>query len=406
VAWVIAAALLGAARPAHTQPEGASTYRAVIDRADLEPAAVGGYRLRVYVSALDLDGKRLELEPNVFKLYTGKSEVRAPYAIGSFAATQTDLAMVLVIQATAEYADLMRVIAESAGTGLLDELPERTQVGIVTYGETVGAGKLGTLRAARTKIGQLQAEGAVTEPALLDALDRALRLLKIARTDPPGRPLRKLVVVISDGRDRSNDRERVTALGKRAGAAGVRIHAFAHAPNDVRRPLLLLGELSKRSSGTFRWLRKDATTVPSWQARFQQLTAEIKQQYVLTYFIDEDISGRELRLSTTGRAELTALNELRVPAAGCNGEPCEAGYCAETCTPVRGGGGRGVMGWIFVIVLIALGGALVLGAIGYVMTTRQHARSLMMHPPGVPGVPGMPGMPGVPGVPSPKTGFL
>jgi hypothetical protein len=108
VAWVIAAALLGAARPAHTQPEGASTYRAVIDRADLEPAAVGGYRLRVYVSALDLDGKRLELEPNVFKLYTGKSEVRAPYAIGSFAATQTDLAMVLVIQATAEYADLMR----------------------------------------------------------------------------------------------------------------------------------------------------------------------------------------------------------------------------------------------------------------------------------------------------------
>jgi hypothetical protein len=399
VAWVIAAALLGAARPAHAQPEGASTYRAVIDRADLEPAAVGGYRLRVYVSALDLDGKRLELEPNVFKLYTGKSEVRAPYAIGSFAATQTDLAMVLVIQATAEYADLMRVIAESASTGLLDELPERTQVGIVTYGETVGAGKLGTLRAARTKIGQLQAEGAVTEPALLDALDRALRLLKIARTDPPGRPLRKLVVVISDGRDRSNDRERVTALGKRAGAAGVRIHAFAHAPNDVRRPLLLLGELSKRSSGTFRWLRKDATTVPSWQARFQQLTAEIKQQYVLTYFIDEDISGRELRLSTTGRAELTALNELRVPAAGCNGEPCEAGYCAETCTPVRGGGGRGVMGWIFVIVLIALGGALVLGAIGYVMTTRQHARSLMMHPPGVPGVPGMPGMPGVPGVP-------
>ncbi len=307
---VAAAALLVAARPAHGQAggAGASTYRAVIDRADLEPAAVGGYRLRVYVSALDLDGQVLDLEPGSFKLYTGRSELRAPYAVGSFAAAQTELAMVLVIQTTSEYADVLRVITESADTGLLDGLPERAQVGIVTYGETVGAAKLGTLKAARGKLGQLSSEGAVAEPVLLDALDRALRLLKGAKTEPPGRPLRKLIVVVSDGRDRSNDRDRVTALGKRAGAAGVRIHTFAHAPNDVRRPLLLLGELSKRSFGTFRWLRKDATSVGSWQPRFQQLAAEINQQYVLTYFVDEDLSGRELKLTTTGRTALTSLN--------------------------------------------------------------------------------------------------
>ncbi len=401
---MLAAALLLAAGPAHAQ-EGTSTYRAVIDRADLEPASVGGYRLRVYVSALDLDGQLLDLtEPKSIRMLAGRSPISAPYALGTFAASQTELAMVIVVQATSEYADVMRVIAEAADAGLLAALPDRTQIGIVTYGETVGAAKLGTLKAARAKVQQLSSEGVAAEPVLLDALDRALRLLKAARTEPPGRPLRKLVVVISDGRDRSNDRDRVTALGKRAGAAGVRIHSFAHAPNDVRRPLLLLGELSKRSFGTFRWLRKDATTVASWQARFQQLAAEINQQYVLTFFLDDDLSGRELKLTTTGRTALTSLNELKVPAAGCHGEPCETGYCAEACTQVRASGSRGVLGWIFLVVVIGVGGLLVLGLIGFVMTKLQQARARGPAMP-QPGMPGVPPVPGVPSRPPAVTGF-
>jgi hypothetical protein len=395
LAWcALAVALLFAARPAHGQSEGSSTYRAVIDRADLEPAAVGGYRLRVYVSALSLDGTLLDLgESKSIKLRAGGSELRAPFAVGRFAASDTDLAIVFVIQTTSEYADVLRAITEAADAGLLEALPERAQVGIVTYAEAVGAGKLGTLKSARAKMTQLAAEGPTPEPVLLDAMDRALRLLKGARTEPPGRPLRKMIVVVSDGRDRSNDRDRVSALGKRASAAGVRIHTFAHAPNNVRRPLLLLGELSKRSFGTFRWLHKDATTVGSWQPRFQQLRDEIKQQYVLTYFVDEDLAGRELKLTTTGRTVLTSLNELKVPAAGCNGEPCEAGYCAEACTQVRAGGKRGVLGWILIVIGIVLGAIVLLGAIGFVMTKVQQARAsgpAQPQPPGV-GAPGVTG---------------
>jgi hypothetical protein len=397
--WVIAAALLLAARPALGQ-EASSTYRAVLDRADLEPAAVGGFRLRVYVSALSLDGNVLDLaEPRSIKLLAGKSELRAPYALGNFAASQADLAIVLVIQATTEYADVFRVITEAADIGLLAALPEpRTQIGIITYGESVGPAKLGSLKAARARIKEIAVQGAAAEPVLLDALDRALRLLKSAKTDPPGQPMRKMIVVVSDGRDRSNDRDRVTALGKRAGAAGVRIHAFAHAPNDVRRPLLLLGELSKRSFGTFRWLRKDAAAVGSWQPRFEQLRDEIKQQYVLTYFIDEDLAGRELKLETRGRTQLQSLNELKVPPAGCNGEPCESGYCADTCTQVRRAPRRGVLGWILTVVGIGAGAALLLGVIGFVLTRRQQARAQLLaggQQPGQPGLPGQP--PGPPG---------
>jgi len=394
-AWVIVAvALLCAARPALGQ-ETSSTHRGVIDRADLEPASVGGFRLRVYFSALSIDGNVLDLaEPKSIKLTASRTEIRAPYALGNFAATETDLTIVFVLQVTTEYSDVIKVITEAADTGVLEAMPEgRTQVGIVTYGETVGPAKLASLKTARAKLRQVAIEGAAAEPVLLDALDRALRLLKGARTEPEGRPLRKMIVVISDGRDRSNDRDRATALGKRAAAAGVRIHTFAHAPNDVRRPLLLLGELSKRSFGTFRWLRKDATSVGSWQPRFEQLRDEIKQQYVLTYFIDEDLGGRELRIATTGRTQLTALNELKVPAAGCNGDVCEVGYCADACTQVRPAAKRGVLGWIFTVLGIALGGVVLLGAIGYVLTRRQQARNQVL----AGGVPGMPGVPGVPG---------
>ena len=59
-----------------------------------------------------------------------------------------------------------------------------------------------------------------------------------------------MIVVIGDGRDRSGDRDRVIRVAKRAASAGVRIHTLGFSPTDTRRPLLLLGELSKRSLGT------------------------------------------------------------------------------------------------------------------------------------------------------------
>lgn len=384
------AALLTTASPAFGQADPGSTFRVAIDRVDLEPAAVGGQRLRVYVSALSIDGQVLDLaEPKSIKLVAGGSEIRAPYALGTFAATQTNLSIVFVIQATSDYADALRVISEAAGTGLLDHLPDRTQVAILTYGVAVGAGKLAPLKTARGRIQQLATEAVPGEPLLLDTLDRALALLR-RKAEPPTPPVRKMIVVIGDGRDRANDRERVTKLGERANREGVRIHTFGHTPGDVRRPLLLLGELSKQSLGTFRWLRKDATTVAAWQPRFEQLLREIQQQVVLTYFltpdVDPSVAGQKLKLTTAGRTSLTALNTPSVPPMKCNGEDCDTGYCADACAVAAQVSGRGVLGWVFTIVAIVLGALLLLGVIGYVMTKRKQAAGAP-----VPGVPGQPG---------------
>ena len=401
VAWFVLTAQPAVA-PADDTPAPAS-YRAVIDRVDLEPASIGGLRLRIEVSALALQGQLLDLtDPKTIKLMVGGSKLDAPYAIGSYAPINADTAVVVVVQANLAYAEAIPSILSTLDEGVLAALNDRTQLAVLAYGQATGTGKLGSLRTARAKLTEVAQDGSGGEPALLDTLDRAMQLLKKAKTSPEGRPLRKLILVIGDGHDRSGDRDRVTALGKRADREGVRIHTFGFAPSRVLRPLLTLGELSKRSLGTFRWVRSGGTE--SWAPAFQQLREEINKQYVLTYFLpaDADITGKKLKISAVGRTEATS-NELRIPAALCGGQACPSGYCASsTCIVVTQTSGRGVVGWLVLVIGVGVGAVVLLGVTGYVLQKRQ---SIPMPGPGLAGQPGVPGQPGIPGQPGMPPGF-
>ena len=391
----------GLGRLAWADDAAPPSYRAVIDRADLEPASIGGTRLTVELSALDLYGKLLDLsDPKSIKLMVGGSKLDAPYARGAYGATSSETAIVFVIQANLAYAEALPTIA-TALDDVVSKLPDRTQAAIVAYGDATEAGKLGSLKAARSRLTQLAQDGSASEPALLDTLDRAVRLLKKARPSREGAALRRVIVVIGDGRDRSNDRDRVTKLGANAGKVGIRIHTFGFAPSNVRRPLLTLGELSKQSLGTFRWVRTGGTE--SWTPAFQQLRDEINKQAVLTYFLpaDTDVAGKKLKVVLVGRTEATS-NETKLGEVHCGTEAC-AGYCVDgTCVIPRGSSGRGVVGWLILVVGVGLGATVVLGLIGFVLQRRQ------VGPPGFapgqrspswPAGPGMPGVPAVPGAP-------
>lgn len=384
---VIAVALLVWARPARADDDAPSkpSYRILVDRLEHEPAAITGTRLRIHLSALTLQGQRLDLtDPKTIQTYVGPSQLKAPYALGTFGATDAALAVVLVVQATLDYQEVLPVLAETLEPALLSKLADDTQIALLAYGEATGTGKLGPLKSVRGKLAQLQDDGTAGDPALLETVERALLLLKKAKAEPAGRALRKLIVVIADGRDRAGDRERVTRLGLRAAKEGVRIHTLAHSPTDQRRPLLLLGELSRRSLGTFRWLQRGKAD--SWTPAFEQLQEEITGQYVLTYFLDadQDPAGKRLRVTTVGRTEATSEDrqpDLKVPPARCAGEPC-AGYCTGTrCVVVRDDGGRGVLGWILLIGGIGVGALVGLGVLGYVLTARQHRRAHPLAPP-------------------------
>lgn len=385
---VIGGALLVlAARPAQADDGAPASYRAVIDRVDLEPASVGGLRLRVELSALAIGGQQLDLtDPKSIKLMVGGGKLEAPYALGRYGATGADTAIAIVMEANTAYAETLPSILSTLDDIVLSTLGDRTQVAILSYGDATGSGKLGSLKSARSRLSQVSQDGSAGEPALLDTLDRALLLLKKVKTTPEGRPLRKLILVMSDGRDRSGDRDRVTQLGQRADKQGVRIHTFGYAPSNVRRPLLTLGELSKRSLGTFRWVR--AGGAESWSGAFQQLRDEINKQYVLTYFLpaDAEIGGKRIKIVTVGRTEATS-NELRIPEPSCGRDPC-AGYCVDAvCVTPRDSTSRGVVGWIVLIAGILVGLIVVLGVIGFVLQKRQQA-------PGQPMAPGQVAMPG------------
>lgn len=387
----------------------APAYRAIIDRVDLEPSPLGGLRLRIAVSALALQGQLLDLtDRKTVKVMVGGSKLDAPYAIGTYGTQNADTAIVVVVQANLAYADTLPAILSTLDDAVLSSLGDRTQLAILPYGGASGTGKLASLKVARGKVSEVVSDGSAGEPALLDTIDRALLLLKKARTQPEGRPLRKLILVISDGHDRSGERERVTNLGKRADKAGVRIHTFGYAPSKVLRPLLTLGELSKRSLGTYRWVRAGGTE--SWGPAFQQLREEINKQYVLTYFLpaDAEVANRKLKLITVGRTEATS-NELTVPEATCGGDPC-AGWCTgTTCVVPQNAEGRGVVGWLLLVLGIALGAIVVLGLIGYLLQRRQLPGPPLpgQFPgqfPGQPPVPGQPpahAQPPIPGLPFP-----
>jgi len=382
----------GAGRADDTAP---SSYRAVIDRIDVEPASIGGLRLRIELSALALQGQLLDLtDPKTMtiKALVGGSKLDAPYALGTYAPTNADTALVVVLEANLAYADAIPSILSTFDEGVLSALNDRTQIAVLPYGQATGTGKLSSLRIARGKLTEIAQDGSASEPALLDTLERALLLLKKAKTSPEGRPLRKLIVVIGDGHDRASDRDRVTALGKRADREGIRIHSFGYAPSKVLRPLLTLGELSKRSLGTFRWVRSGGAE--SWAPAFQQLREEINKQYVLTYFVPADagVTGKKLKIVTVGRTEATS-NELRIPAALCGGEACPDGYCASSaCIVGTETSGRGVVGWLVLVIGIGVSALVALGLIGYLLQKRQHVA--MPGPPGIPGQPGVPPPPG------------
>jgi hypothetical protein len=386
------ACVLALRAPARADGDSPASTRAVIDRVDLEPSTLDGLRLRVAMSALSLQGQIVDLpDAKSFRLLVNGGKLEAPLAIGSWSTTGGgELAIVVVLEANAAYADALPAVLQTFDDAVLDKLnADHTQLAVLTFGDGVGAGKLSGLKAGRGKLGGVSADTSTNDPALSDTLDRALLLLKKAK-NPEGKPLRKLVILIGDGRDRAGDRERVTKLGQRAAKEGVRIHSFGYAPNKVLRSLLTLGELSKRSLGTFRWVRGGGAE--SWGPAFAQLHDEILKQYVLTFFVDKASPPAGKLKIVAGHTETTS-NELAIPEPSCDGTACPTGYCvAAACVLPRGPDGHGVVGWILMIVGIGVGVVVVLGVVGWLIQ-RQRVPMPMPMPGQLPGQPVQPGVP-------------
>lgn len=367
-------------------PARAAGPRLLIDRAEAEPSPFGGLvRLRLHVTAIQLEGSLIELGGNDLALTLNGSRRREPHLTGRYAASGGATAVILVIETGWELRDDIDAIQEAMGQ-LIGKLPPGSQLAVITYGENVEGGHR---LLASAKLDNLEADMAPADPQLLAAVDRAITTLTRARAPDPAIPLRRMIVLVSDGKDQDPEPERYRALGQKAMKEEIRIHSLAYSPVDNRRPLLGLGELSKRSGGTFRWVRSKE----GFASQIDTLVAEINQQYVLTWFLPEaDLVNKRAALSFR---ELTS-NEVRIKKVECGDKTCEAGaFCSRgRCIAIAGGGGRGFFGWLLLIGGVVVAGALVLGLIGTLMIRARHRAA--GGPPMAPGVP--PPQPGAPWV--------
>jgi hypothetical protein len=414
-AAIVAGLVLGTGEVAADKLLG--TKRVTVDRVEVEPSPLHGLlRLRLFVSAIDLDtfGSVITVGGAKAWLIEGNPAIkRLPHLLGLYAAADSELAIVFVVQTSAELEADLDAFKEAIATEVLGPLGERgmppAQAAVIGFADEVTAPpRLTSLAQARGQLEALTSTGVPAEaPHLLEALERSMRMLRRVKPTVEGASaasVRKMIVVLSDGRDGAEDRDAVSRLARQAGDRGVRIHAVAYSPQDRRRPLFTLGELTKVSGGTFRWIpRKVAAS--SLQAPFKKLLDEIARQYVLTVLVPEDDLPRRVSVATELGDRRLESAAVRVPRPGCGLDTCGSDqYCvAARCVSRASGGGRGFFGWLLLLGGIAFGALAVLVGAGFVITKvgERRAAQPAAVPPGVPGVAAPPGAAAAPAAPAP-----
>lgn len=356
-------------------PAGAAPPLVRIDRVEVEPSVFEGLaRLRIFATAVDLHGVfRDDLAgKGAWKLRVGDRPLRAPYLLGTFRNVDDELVVAVVVETGAPFADALPEIKTQLES-FLEALPRNARVLILGYDDVVeGARRPTDIARARQAVARLEVNEGSTELKLIEAVSQAREALARARPETPGAAQRKLIVVISDGKDVDPTPANYRAVSKRAGTQGIRIHTLGFPADRNRYPLYGLAEMSKQSGGTFRLV----LTRSGFAGHIEQLAREINDQYLLTYFLPEDqIARKRIQLEAAG----IVSEDTRVPRASCGGETCAAGeLCAAMrCVAPPQPDSTGVLGWLLILGGVLVGLVVAVGLFGVLLAVRHRRKQRM-----------------------------
>lgn len=255
----------------------ASKPRLRLERIDTSACTTSG-TLVAHVTEVDIDGTLPRRPLSEYRLIDqgNRSLAKRPSHAATFAETKGPLRIALVVERGPAYeANFSRI--KSALTDFIRGLPDRGRYTLIAYDhETRRLLHRGTADQMLDALARLGVTGSVIDPALLAALQMGLDAL----SDAP-KPTRKLLVVLSDGIDRLPDWDQFRNLGRRAERLSVAVFPVGFSPIDERGPLLNLGEIAKRSRGTFRWAQQ-AEQIPK---SLSQLARELNEQRVLSFAV-------------------------------------------------------------------------------------------------------------------------
>jgi hypothetical protein len=353
-------------------PAAAAPPLVRIDRIDVEPSVFEGLaRLQIFATAVDLHGVfRDDLTgERDWKLRIGNRPLRVPHLLGTFRHVDDELVIAVVVETAAPFREALPEIRTQLET-FVQGLPRNARVLVLGYDDDVEGGRRPTdIARVRQAVGNLEANAGSTEFKLIEAVDQAREALARTRPETAGVGQRKVIVVISDGKDVDPSPANYRAVSRRAGTQGIRIHTLAFPADRNRYPLYGLAEMSKQSGGTFRLV----LTRSGFAGHFEQLAREINDQYVLTYFVPEDQIARK-RIQLEARDTVSA--DVRVPRLACGGETCAAGeYCAAMrCVAPPQPGGMGFVGWLLAILGVLVGLLVAVGLVGVVLGWRHRRK--------------------------------
>jgi pSer/pThr/pTyr-binding forkhead associated (FHA) protein len=305
---------------------------------NMRPAPRGGYRLL-------LDGKPLP----------GRALRRA-----TFAGVPRPLLVALVMQNDSAYEQDLSAVKTGA-RAFVRRLPPRAKVTVIAYAQEVQRQlSLGSPKQALAAIKRVKPVDDVGGVELVEAIKMGLRGVAAGEAGA-----RRMVVVVSDGRNETAKRDLFRALGSKAQQDGIPIYPIAFSPIDERVPLLNLGEIAKRSRGTFRWARQPTGI----GEQFANLAQEINQQQVLTFRLPDACARAHTLQVLSGRLR---SNSVKVPAV-------------KLATGGRRVDGAGAGGGSATVLWVALGGGglllaaavLVLG----IVLSRRRSRKPQPQPP-------------------------
>ena len=219
-----------------------------------------------------------------FRLQVGKKGLGRAEQVVPFERSGQDLYVILAVEISALYAPSFDKIKEALQE-FLEAMP-RAKVKLIQFGTEIDPGTTFLpAPAVSQQLDDLNPDDQ-GEVKLLDALTAglvALNKLPAApvkdKSDKPHLPPRRVIVVLSDGLNALMDRKSFKRVGDLLKQSNVPLFPVAFSPRDDRGPLLNLGELAKRSTGTFRWAQKD----DGLKEQFQNLAEELNKTPVFSF---------------------------------------------------------------------------------------------------------------------------
>ncbi len=283
----------------------ADKLRCRLERIDLSAFDKTG-QIKALGGIVELEGQiKLSQPARDFRLQVnGKTVVRAE-KLEPFERTGQELYIALLVEISALYAPAIEKIKDALKE-FLESLSVRTKVKLILFGYDIEQQPtFMPAPAVAPLIDDINPDDQ-GDVQLLNAINAGLAALAKVQPgkDKSGEllpPPRKIIVVLSDGLNQLMDRKSFKRIGDLIKHNNVTLFPVAFSVRDDRGPLLNLGELAKRSAGTFRW----ATSDDNLKQQFTNLSEELRLGSVIS-FPAKKFSASELQTAsfTLGCGEL------------------------------------------------------------------------------------------------------